>query len=164
MVHHSRLNIRKHRFLFDVIEVLCQQIYNLMAKSRNSFEVIRRLPQLFYGLSDGLNSVSCGQTEFNAIAINHEPVDNMPRAPRPKSGDAGGGGRNVSNLDCVTFKNVGRVAQVVEQCPFKAWVAGSNPAALTNFLNFFALPVAIFQIGHNYTAPQAVKSDRLRLS
>jgi hypothetical protein len=26
---------------------------------------------------------------------------------------------------------VGRVAQVVEQCPFKAWVAGSNPAALT---------------------------------
>jgi hypothetical protein len=27
----------------------------------------------------------------------------------------------------------GRVAQVVEQCPFKAWVAGSNPAALTNF-------------------------------
>jgi hypothetical protein len=25
----------------------------------------------------------------------------------------------------------GRVAQVVEQCPFKAWVAGSNPAALT---------------------------------
>ncbi len=26
----------------------------------------------------------------------------------------------------------GRVAQVVEQCPFKAWVAGSNPAALTN--------------------------------
>ena len=27
---------------------------------------------------------------------------------------------------------VGRVAQVVEQRPFKAWVAGSNPAALTN--------------------------------
>jgi hypothetical protein len=26
---------------------------------------------------------------------------------------------------------VGRVAQLVEQCPFKAWVAGSNPAALT---------------------------------
>ena len=25
----------------------------------------------------------------------------------------------------------GRVAQLVEQCPFKAWVAGSNPAALT---------------------------------
>ena|SRR5579872_108148 len=31
----------------------------------------------------------------------------------------------------------GRVAQVVEQCPFKAWVAGSNPAALTkNSLDF----------------------------
>src|SRR4051812_7667184 len=25
----------------------------------------------------------------------------------------------------------GCVAQLVEQCPFKAWVAGSNPAALT---------------------------------
>ena len=31
----------------------------------------------------------------------------------------------------------GRVAQVVEQCPFKAWVAGSNPAALTRIsINF----------------------------
>ena len=30
------------------------------------------------------------------------------------------------------WKMVGRVAQVVEQRPFKAWVAGSNPAALTN--------------------------------
>jgi hypothetical protein len=29
---------------------------------------------------------------------------------------------------------VGRVAQLVEQCPFKAWVAGSSPAALTIFL------------------------------
>src|SRR5580692_7779611 len=27
----------------------------------------------------------------------------------------------------------GRVAQLVEQCPFKAWVAGSSPAALTRF-------------------------------
>ena len=26
----------------------------------------------------------------------------------------------------------GRVAQLVEQCPFKAWVAGSSPAALTS--------------------------------
>jgi hypothetical protein len=31
----------------------------------------------------------------------------------------------------VRLKSVGRVAQVVEQRPFKAWVAGSNPAALT---------------------------------
>src|SRR5258708_30110606 len=31
----------------------------------------------------------------------------------------------------VRLKLVGRVAQVVEQRPFKAWVAGSNPAALT---------------------------------
>ena len=28
---------------------------------------------------------------------------------------------------------VGRVAQLVEQCPFKAWVEGSNPSALTRF-------------------------------
>ena len=27
----------------------------------------------------------------------------------------------------------GRVAQLVEQCPFKAWVAGSSPAALTKY-------------------------------
>ena len=32
----------------------------------------------------------------------------------------------------VRLKQSGRVAQVVEQCPFKAWVAGSNPAALTS--------------------------------
>src|SRR6266566_7896390 len=32
---------------------------------------------------------------------------------------------------CVTLKDCGRVAQLVEQCPFKAWVAGSSPAALT---------------------------------
>ena len=33
--------------------------------------------------------------------------------------------------DLVASADDGRVAQVVEQCPFKAWVAGSNPAALT---------------------------------
>src|SRR5271170_5866624 len=31
---------------------------------------------------------------------------------------------------------VGRVAQLVEQCPFKAWVAGSSPAALTKFSKY----------------------------
>ena len=31
----------------------------------------------------------------------------------------------------VRLKLVGRVAQLVEQRPFKAWVAGSIPAALT---------------------------------
>jgi hypothetical protein len=31
----------------------------------------------------------------------------------------------------LNLKAGGRVAQLVEQCPFKAWVAGSNPAALT---------------------------------
>ncbi len=33
----------------------------------------------------------------------------------------------------VRLKLVGRVAQLVEQRPFKAWVAGSIPAALTIF-------------------------------
>ncbi len=32
---------------------------------------------------------------------------------------------------CVRLSRCGRVAQLVEQRPFKAWVAGSNPAALT---------------------------------
>jgi hypothetical protein len=35
---------------------------------------------------------------------------------------------------------VGRVAQVVEQRPFKAWVAGSNPAALTKIKWFRGPP------------------------
>ena len=35
---------------------------------------------------------------------------------------------------CLIVKS-GRVAQLVEQCPFKAWVAGSSPAALTIFFN-----------------------------
>ena len=30
--------------------------------------------------------------------------------------------------------NCGRVAQLVEQCPFKAWVVGSSPTALTTYL------------------------------
>ena len=37
----------------------------------------------------------------------------------------------ISVNDLVASADDGRVAQVVEQCPFKAWVAGSNPAALT---------------------------------
>jgi hypothetical protein len=40
--------------------------------------------------------------------------------------------RPESVLNVLNLKDCGRVAQVVEQCPFKAWVAGSNPAALTN--------------------------------
>tara|TARA_Y100001970_G_scaffold292297_1_gene433005 strand:+ start:1155 stop:1286 length:132 start_codon:yes stop_codon:yes gene_type:complete len=31
--------------------------------------------------------------------------------------------------------NLGRIAQLVEQFPFKEWVAGSNPAALTIQIN-----------------------------
>jgi hypothetical protein len=40
--------------------------------------------------------------------------------------------RKTSGQSVLDWKTVGRVAQVVEQRPFKAWVAGSNPAALTN--------------------------------
>jgi hypothetical protein len=45
--------------------------------------------------------------------------------------DLGGG-----NLSADMMWKGGRVAQLVEQCPFKAWVAGSNPAALTIFQPF----------------------------
>src|SRR5260370_6669121 len=40
-------------------------------------------------------------------------------------------GLRIVRRKYVRLKLVGRVAQVVEQRPFKAWVAGSNPAALT---------------------------------
>ena len=36
------------------------------------------------------------------------------------------------------LKDCGRVAQLVEQCPFKAWVAGSSPAALTKISKYLA--------------------------
>src|SRR4029077_359434 len=39
----------------------------------------------------------------------------------------------------------GRVAQLVEQCPFKAWVAGSNPAALT-----ILAPVGLRRVSLNF--------------
>src|SRR4029077_17218016 len=39
----------------------------------------------------------------------------------------------IERFNCGRLKDRGRVAQLVEQCPFKAWVAGSNPAALTMF-------------------------------
>jgi hypothetical protein len=35
----------------------------------------------------------------------------------------------------------GRVAQLAEQCPFKAWVDGSNPSALTTFSLSFLPPL-----------------------
>ena len=39
--------------------------------------------------------------------------------------------RGLRREECVKLEDWGRVAQLVEQCPFKAWVAGSSPAALT---------------------------------
>ena|SRR5437899_731250 len=50
----------------------------------------------------------------------------------------------------------GRVAQLVEQCPFKAWVAGSNPAALTIILNNL-LRIA----SSNCPSPQPLARQRL---
>src|SRR4051812_50058987 len=39
----------------------------------------------------------------------------------------------VRKSEDVRIAMCGRVAQLVEQRPFKAWVDGSNPSALTNF-------------------------------
>jgi hypothetical protein len=47
-----------------------------------------------------------------------------------KSKDSGGGKRKVCR--CAILEIGGRVAQLVEQCPFKAWVDGSSPSALTS--------------------------------
>jgi hypothetical protein len=35
----------------------------------------------------------------------------------------------------LTLERCGRVAQLAEQCPFKAWVDGSSPSALTTYLS-----------------------------
>ncbi len=40
----------------------------------------------------------------------------------------------VSFCKSCRYKQCGRVAQLVEQCPFKAWVLGSSPSALTTYL------------------------------
>jgi hypothetical protein len=37
----------------------------------------------------------------------------------------------VRACQCVKLEESGRVAQLAEQCPFKAWVDGSSPSALT---------------------------------
>ena len=46
--------------------------------------------------------------------------------------------RAMGAWEYVRLKDGGRVAQLVEQCPFKAWVAGSNPAALTKISKHLA--------------------------
>src|SRR5579884_976783 len=45
----------------------------------------------------------------------------------------------------------GRVAQLVEQCPFKAWVAGSNPAALTRN------PSPLFRVRRGFSQPETIR-------
>ncbi len=49
---------------------------------------------------------------------------------------------------CVRLIVCGRVAQLVEQRPFKAWVAGSNPAALTIVNCRFATNRLRFSVPH----------------
>jgi hypothetical protein len=48
-------------------------------------------------------------------------------------------GRLVYPRGHVRLDRSGRVAQLVEQRPFNAWVAGSNPAALTIEINELAV-------------------------
>jgi hypothetical protein len=56
------------------------------------------------------------------------------------------------------LRDWGRVAQLVEQCPFKAWVAGSNPAALTKISKHLA--DLLYSHGH----PIAVASALLTIT
>ncbi len=56
---------------------------------------------------------------LHPVARNATWVAGRPRRPSPHG------------VDVLDLKGWGRVAQLVEQCPFKAWVAGSSPAALT---------------------------------
>ena len=60
------------------------------------------------------------------ISSASQPGSRRQSAPSPASPLLPG-----RSSQCVKLNDCGRVAQVVEQCPFKAWVAGSNPAALT---------------------------------
>ena len=48
---------------------------------------------------------------------------------------AGAGRGGLGQLFCDRLPRCGRVAQLVEQRPFKAWVLGSSPSALTMILN-----------------------------
>src|ERR1700688_2856238 len=50
----------------------------------------------------------------------------------------------------VKLKDCGRVAQLVEQCPFKAWVAGSSPAALTR-ISRYLVDFGRVDFGHRRT-------------
>jgi mannitol-1-/sugar-/sorbitol-6-phosphatase len=57
------------------------------------------------------------------------------------------------------WKLVGRVAQLVEQRPFKAWVAGSIPAALTNFGSVNTEPLK--KASHPHSLGFRVKLDAM---
>src|SRR6185437_3270731 len=63
----------------------------------------------------------------------------------------------------VDSEECGRVAQLVEQCPFKAWVAGSNPAALTTSPLRFQLRDPSLRSGLRLAAPASLTPpERLR--
>lgn len=42
-------------------------------------------------------------------------------------------GKSAIDVKLLSAAQVGRVAQLAEQCPFKAWVDGSSPSALTKY-------------------------------
>src|SRR5579862_2877462 len=64
---------------------------------------------------------------------------------------------------CAKFEEVGRVAQVVEQRPVKAWVAGSNPAALTkNQSDFVELHCGVVPTSARLVFRLDTRSNRLR--
>jgi hypothetical protein len=92
--------------------------------------------------------VICGPPMSLGIRKHDERNDKWTRvaARRQSSPDDGREFRLIVNrrrspagrANVLDLKEVGRVAQLVEQCPFKAWVAGSNPAALTKISKYLA--------------------------
>ena len=71
------------------------------------------------------NVTTHGVEDESRVETRQRAISSPDCSPRQAPAGQTGAGKYVR------LKKVGRVAQVVEQRPFKAWVAGSNPAALT---------------------------------
>src|ERR1019366_3133629 len=72
------------------------------------------------------NVTTHGVEDGSRVETRQRAISSPDCSPRQAPAGQTGAGKYVR------LKRVGRVAQVVEQRPFKAWVAVSNPAALTN--------------------------------
>ena len=92
-----------------------------MIRKRESFAQSRACPER---LTKGKESN--GNLLFACCMIKRKE-NPRPKAPRRRST----GAARDERFPCVKLNPCGRVAQLAEQCPFKAWVAGSSPAALT---------------------------------